>query len=43
MILCWFCPVCQIMTLLAKAEKGECCKTPRLPNCPLSQPKESEN
>jgi hypothetical protein len=37
-IWCWFCPVCEIMTLLDKAEGGECCCVPRRPDCPLPAP-----
>jgi hypothetical protein len=34
-ILCWFCPVCATLTLLAKAQDGECCIEPRRDDCPL--------
>lgn len=36
-IACWFCRVCETLTLLAKAEAGECCRTPRRDDCPLRQ------
>jgi hypothetical protein len=31
---CWFCTICRTMTLLAKAEAGECCVEPRREDCP---------
>jgi hypothetical protein len=34
-ILCWFCSVCETLTLLEKALAGECCKKPRHSECPL--------
>ena len=34
-ILCWFCPICETMTLLASAEQGQCAVEPRRNDCPL--------
>lgn len=34
-ILCWFCPICETMTLLERAERGECAVEPRRRDCPL--------
>jgi len=33
--LCWFCPICETMTLLASAEQGRCAVEPRRNDCPL--------
>jgi hypothetical protein len=33
-IVCWFCHVCKTMTLLVRAERGECAVEPRPDNCP---------
>ena len=38
-ILCWFCPVCETMTLLERAERGECAVEPRRRDCPLASAK----
>lgn len=33
---CWFCETCQTMTLLAKAEVGECARKPAREDCPAA-------
>jgi len=33
-ILCWFCPICETLTLLESAKRGECTITPRRSDCP---------
>ena len=38
-ILTWFCPVCTAMTLLSRAEHGECCQEPHRADCPIRVPR----
>lgn len=32
---CWFCDTCKTLTLLAKAQRGECAVEPRRKDCPV--------
>jgi hypothetical protein len=34
-ILCWFCPICETLTLLASVKQGKCAVEPRRPDCPI--------
>ena len=36
--LSWFCPVCEMLVSLARAESGQCVQRPRDPLCPLRPP-----
>ena len=35
---CWFCPICQTLTLLREALADHCCQKPRRSDCPLPFP-----
>jgi hypothetical protein len=35
-IVCWFCPICKVLTLLENAVNGECADIPRQRDCPLN-------